>query len=295
MTTTNWLIRVRENILNTLLRTNPAATLNTIEGSPERDLIDGSLAAEIKKTLNHLKSLAVSADNQTVNYGLLQRDPAYQDYRVLTEQLGTFNIESLESPQEKLAFWINLYNALIIDAVIQENIQDSVTESWLGVLSFFQKAAYWVNGSRFSLSDIEHGVLRGNRGFPYFPGSHFGASDPRLKAVVETVDPRIHFALNCASKSCPPINFYTPENLDSQLDLAARNFINQDLILKKDQQRISISMIFRWYQVDFGGRDGMFSFLEKYLVDPLDSQWIQNNRTAVQLDFHPYDWGLNKS
>ncbi|MCJ7733752.1 MAG: DUF547 domain-containing protein [Anaerolineales bacterium] len=183
---------------------------------------------------------------------------------MLADQLGTFSINSLVSLQEKRAFWINLYNALVIDAVIQENIRDSVTESWLGVLSFFQKATYWVNGSRFSLSDIEHGVLRGNRGFPYFPGSHFEDSDPRLLTVIEPIDPRIHFALNCASNSCPPINFYTQGDLDNQLDMAARNFINQDLHLKKDQMKISISKIFYWYKIDFGGLDGIVPFLEQY-------------------------------
>ncbi|MEE9599700.1 MAG: DUF547 domain-containing protein, partial [Anaerolineales bacterium] len=173
-------------------------------------------------------------------------------------------------------------------------IKNSVTESRLGILSFFQKAAYLINGQRFSLTDIEHGVIRGNRGFPYFPGPHFSASDPRIEVIICPVDPRIHFALNCASKSCPPIGVYTAEEVDNQLTLASRNFIQQDLVIDFDQKTITISRIFHWYRDDFSGDKGIVDFLLNHIVNPKNQHWLENNRGTVRIKYHPYDWGLNQ-
>lgn len=89
----------------------------------------------------------------------------------------------------------------------------------------------------YTLEDIEHGILRKNDNFNtsiislisfYFRGrgsdTRFSINDPRRKFIVENVDPRIHFALNCGAKSCPPILVYEEDNLDYELDIATRNF-----------------------------------------------------------------------
>ena len=283
----------RERILNWILDTNPKLTLNS-RGSSSKGISRGSsLAGDIKDSLNQIKSLAFF-ENGKVDYQKIIQDPLYHSYRELTGELRHFDYRTLHSIEEKLAFWINLYNALVIDAVIQENVRKSVTESRLGIMAFFQRAAYQVNGLRFSLTDIEHGVLRDNSGFPYFPGPHFASIDPRLETAIQSFDPRIHFALNCASNSCPPIGVYTPEKIQEQLDLAARNFINNDLVINSDLNKISISKIFRWYQDDFGGEPGILSFLLKYITDQDTKHWISNNRPSIQIRYHPYDWGLNK-
>jgi hypothetical protein len=190
-----------------------------------------------------------------------------REYRDLTSQLHFLDLNTLDNRYERLAFWINLYNALVIDAIIQFGILSSVTEKPLGVLSFFQRAAYIINEQRFSLTDIEHGILRGNRGFPYFPGVHFESTDPRKVSVIPAFDPRIHFVLNCASKSCPPIGVYSPDRLDVQLDLASRSFINMDMDVDKVRKTISLSSIFRWYKNDFSERLGILEFLIQYVDD----------------------------
>jgi hypothetical protein len=228
-----------------------------------------------------------------VNYSRLAQSRSYQEHKQLVSRLNTFDYHSLISRESRLAFWINLYNALVLDAVIQEKITSSVTESWLGMMSFFQKAAYLISGDRFSLTDIEHGILRANSGFPYLPGPHFSSRDPRRLGLIEPMDSRIHFALNCASNSCPPIGVYSPEFIDQQLDLAALSFINADSVLDLANQTISVSMIFRWYQIDFGGKSGIFKTLEKYLELPEGEGRQPLNLSGFRLKFHPYDWGLN--
>ncbi len=293
MTIPDSYVTSRERILNWMLVTNPEITLNSQESPPQGTPGGNSLAIDIKNTLHQIKSLAFSKDGK-MDYRKLVHDPLYQSYRKMAGKLHHFDYENLKTVEDKLAFWINLYNALVIDAVIQEKIRDSVTESRIGILAFFRKAAYQVNGLRFSLTDIEQGVLRVNSGFPYFPAPHFGSADLRHKAVIQPFDPRIHFALNCASNSCPLIAVYTPEKIQDQLDLATRNFINSDLVINTDLKMISISKIFHWYQKDFGGEQGIFSFLMKYINDPDSKRWLSNNHPSIRVQYHPYDWGLNK-
>jgi hypothetical protein len=291
---TNLYINSRENNFNKILRVDPGFVLNSPEYSSGEIPGSSSLDLEIKQSLNRIKAEAISPDGSKVDYRSITASHSYREYKKLTSHLGNYDFKSLSSREEKLAFWINLYNALVIDVVIQAKTQSSVTEGWLGILRFFHQAAYLVGGERFSLSDIEHGVLRANSGFPYFPGSHFPAKDPRETAIIDPLDVRIHFALNCASNSCPPIGVYSPDQIDSQLDLAARSFINSDTKLDLSKKWLSISRIFRWYWVDFGGKEGILKILEKYLESPQRKKWNLKDLADLRLKFHPYDWKLNK-
>jgi len=284
----------REKLLNRVLGADPSTALNPNKRSTKGGSTGSALATEIKRSINEFKLIAMDDNGELVDYQHLSLNPVYAGYQDLVSRLHNFDYSTFSSRDERLAFWINLYNTLVIDAVIQEGVKTSVTDSRLGILSFFQKAAYFINDQRFSLSDIEHGIIRSNLGFPYFPGPHFPSTDPRRSAVIHPLDPRIHFALNCASISCPPIGVYSPEQLDSQLDLAARNFIQGDLLLDKDRKIVSVSSIFRWYQVDFGGKGGIIDFLLNHIMEPEIQGWLEENRTAARLNYHRYDWGLNQ-
>jgi hypothetical protein len=139
-------------------------------------------------------------------------------------------------------------------------------EKRLGI-NFLRQAAYTVGGQRMSCDDIEHGILRVNRGHPFFAGKQFGPSDPRLKWVIKPFDKRIHFALNCASRSCPPIRVYTPEKLDAQLDLATRSYLGTDVQVRPSENKLFLSSIFKWFARDFEGHDGIIDFILSYLPE----------------------------
>ena len=287
-------IKGREKLVNGILGIDLRKTMNPVGQTVDPNSDGHNLAAEIKKKINQFKAIAMDSEGSSVNYHRLSQTPEYSSYNDHVSRLNRYDYRTQATTNDQLAFWINLYNALVIDAVIKKEVKNSVTESRLGILSFFQKAAYSVGGQRFSLTDIEHGVIRGNRGFPYFPGPHFSSDDARIDAVVRPVDPRIHFALNCASNSCPPIGVYSGESLDNQLDLAASNFIQNDLIIDKNSKMIIISRIFRWYQVDFGWKKGIINFLIKFVNDPEKKGWLENNLGSIRINYHPYDWNLNQ-
>ncbi len=110
---------------------------------------------------------------------------------------------------------------------------------------------------------------------------------------LQPFDPRIHFALNCASRSCPPIAVYDASHIDAQLDLAARSFVDADVVTDAENNEVRISSIFKWYHRDFRDRTGVISFLLDYLPDDHRRSWLEQHAESVRLVFTPYDWSLN--
>lgn len=286
------LIRGREYVLNRLSGVEPSLVIN--QAKTKETMPPGvDLAAEIKHTLDDLKRSVMNDNGTLVDYAALRDSPAYADYQAeCLSALRQFKPGSLPSEHSRRAFWINLYNALVLDAVISFGVQRSVTEGRLGLLAFFRRAAYLVDGQRVSLEDIEHGILRGNRGNPYVPGAHFASDDPRL-AWALPLDPRLHFALNCGGRSCPPIRSYSPEKLDIQLDLATRGFVDTTVEIRPQENQLRLSRILHWYGDDFGGREGVLNFLIRYLPDGERRAYLKHRRDRLQIKYLAYDWDLN--
>lgn len=253
-----------------------------------------AVAVEFFSIFQQMKSRAFP-ENGCVDYALLRRSSIFAAYKQQAQNLQRFSAAELETHEEKLAFWINLYNALIIDAIISFDVKKSVND----IPGFFWKAAYNIGGHRFSASDIEFGVLRANAGHPAIPGPQFGPDDPRRAYSLTSLDPRIHFAMVCASYSCPPLRVYSPQDVDRQLDLVARDFIDKKGIeIDPDKKRVALSKIFSWYAPDFGGpwlgignMRPVLRYISNYIDDPSKKFFLLNGKPKVR--FLPYDWALN--
>jgi hypothetical protein len=244
--------------------------------------------------LKEILTTATDEDGSYVDYSKVIDDPAYHSFKEsLTPRLKSFDPILLGTREERLAFWINLYNALVMDGVITFGVKKSILDMGMAGLIFFRKAAYLVGGQRISCDDIEHGILRSNRGHPFIPGPQFAENDPRRAWVVEPPDLRIHFALNCASRSCPPVHYYNANLLENQLDLAVKNFLSDTVRIDVDQHTLRLSKIFQWYQGDFGGREGVINFLISFHTDEDKRRWISKNRRTLRLRYEPYNWHLN--
>lgn len=283
----------REVLISRSLRFSAHAALN--DAAPTGQPLPGpDLAAALNRSANALKAAAIDAEGRQVDYEGLRASDAYAALRLdLTPRLQDLDLSTLATREQRLAFWINLYNVLILDATVTFGVSRSVTEGRLGVVSFFRRAAYNVGGQRFSANDIEHGVLRANRPSWAIPGPQFGRADPRLAWRLPTLDPRIHFALNCASRSCPPIGVYDAERIDAQLDLAAASFLASDVAIDARAGVVRLSAIFKWYAGDFGGRAGVLAFLKERLPDGEGRDWLRRQDPYVKLIYRPYDWRLN--
>ena len=110
--------------------------------------------------------------------------------------------------------------------------------------------AYDIGGQCFSLNDIENGILRGNKGsMATLYMTPFGKGDPRIVHALPEAEPKIHFALNCGAKSCPPIKTFKPDGIDAQLKTATESYLETDdaVTLEPDKGVIYLSMLFKWY------------------------------------------------
>lgn len=172
---------------------------------------------------------------------------------------------------EQIAFWINAYNAfaikLIVDHYPVESIQDLNPRIRIpGIRSVWHKKFFEIGGVKSSLDHIEHKILR-----------------------KDFDEPRIHFAINCASMSCPPLRpeAYTAEWLHLQLEDQARRFINDEQKNKITNSAIKISKIFRWFKGDFTKNGSLIDYLNTYSKQKID--------VNAEISFMPYDWSLNES
>lgn len=163
------------------------------------------------------------------------------------------------SREEKMAYWINAYNAFTIDLIARNYPTTSILK--------FDNGKTWdvkrikLGGKKYSLNQIENEILR-----------------PQFK------DARIHFAINCAAKSCPPLynHAFEPGQLDSLLDVRTRQFVNDKKYNSLSAKSVKVSKIFEWYADDFGN---LIAFLDKY-----SSVKIGSKATVV---YNEYDWDLN--
>ncbi len=174
---------------------------------------------------------------------------------------------------EQMAYWINLYNALTVDVMLDAYPVKSI----LKVGGSFFSPGPWkkkylkIAGQEVSLNDIEHGILR-----------------PIWK------DSRIHYAVNCASYSCPNLSTtaFTAENTEEQLTQAAKDYINNPRGVTVDGEDLLLSKIFDWYSVDFGkNEEELLQELAKY-AEPELAERLSNHDGDIDYD---YNWDLNET
>lgn len=267
---------------------NGRLLLNDGEVPFTRTRID--VGAELQVRIGRLKQDFYNVESGRVDYPALQNSDGFAEYLECSRLLQEYDLLKLRTSQEKTAFWINLYNSLIIHGVIALDIQDSVKE----VSNFFGRIYYRIGVADYSADDIEHGILRGNKRPPYGFFLPFTDDDSRLSYCVKEPDPRIHFALVCGSSSCPPINYYVAEDLDAQLELASENFINgSEVEILPAQNRLKLSPIFKWYKSDFGGQKGILSFLARYIKDEEAKEFLLERGATARVEWKDYDWALN--
>ncbi|OGP64865.1 MAG: hypothetical protein A2170_07140 [Deltaproteobacteria bacterium RBG_13_53_10] len=263
--------------------------LNT--GKPAGIQTEGPLDVALTGRMSDVKTQFIDPEAGRIRYQDMKGSKDFEGYRDLAAGLRSFDLRSLAERKQKLAFWINIYNSAVIDGVIELRLERSVKE----FPRFFDRVSYDIGGFLFSLNEMEHGILRGNRRPPYRLRRPFRSRDPRYGFAIVPPDPRVHFALVCGARSCPPIAFYEAQQLDLQLDLAALSFINSPQVKILPERRSAlISMIFKWYKTDFGGSDeALVDLLLKYLDEGRKKDFLRDNRDLVRIRYQPYDWDLN--
>lgn len=189
--------------------------------------------------------------------GFSSRKSDLEDY---LEYLADREPGNEASHYEKLAFYINLYNASTVHLILENYPLRSIKD----IRSPWGKNRIRLGKDSISLNKIEHGILR------------------------KMNEPRIHFAINCASISCPKLlnRAFTARSAELQLQQVTVDFINDESRNRLSEDELFLSAIFKWYRGDFMQKRSLVSYLQPYTAIRL--------REDARISYLPYDWRLNE-
>ena len=258
--------------------TAPTASPASHAPPQSADLVDPALINQVLEQVWH---------GGSVDYLELKRQPdGLNAYIAMLARVSPGALEAA-SRSARLAFWINAYNACVLKLVVDHypiqraGFPASLVRSLQGVPdnSIRQIRNTWkrefcpVAGKDRALDEIEHEIIR------------------------PMGDPRIHFAVNCAARSCPVLagTAYAENDLDERLDEAVRRFIAdpRNYRLERTERGVlHLNKVLDWYAGDFGGKEGVVDFLLQY-VPPDDAAYIRSHR-PIRVEFQRYDWTLNE-
>jgi hypothetical protein len=224
--------------------------------------------------------LAQYVHDGKVNYNELRKDDRLEKY---LSQLSQTNPETIENDKDRLAFWINAYNAFTLKTICENYPVESIKDLSFGgsVLGKVLNTTAWdkkfieINGMEMSLNHIEHEIIR-----------------KKFK------DPRIHFALVCAAVSCPPLRSeaYEGYKLDEQLNEQGKIFFGDKSknYFEVDKQVAHLSKILDWYGSDFGANGAeLLRAIAPFLPAQIASA-VEKNPDAWKIEYNDYDWSLNE-
>ncbi len=194
------------------------------------------------------------------------------DWKRLSKQIRDARPSRLDR-QARIAFWINAYNVLTIDLIVEHYPVASIRD--IGSLFFpvWDRDVATIEGRTVSLGEIEHEILR------------------------KTGEPRIHAAIVCASTSCPPLarRAFRAERLDADLDDAMRRWLaspDKGVALDRRRNVVRVSEIFDWFESDFEAQGGVLATIARH-VSETDAAWLRGAGARARVEYLDYDWTLN--
>ncbi len=237
-----------------------AENRTTVDHSPWNELLKTYLVIDHPSGINRFRYADISKDD-------LHKLASY------LEELQKIQPTGLSRPEQK-AYWVNLYNALTVQVILDHFPVKSITDIDIspGLFSNGPWGAKLVHieGEAVSLNDIEHRILR-----PIFK------------------DNRLHYALNCASLGCPNLRpeAFTATNMEEMLETGAHEYINSPSGAQLIKGKLQVSSIYKWFQDDFGGSEtAVINHLRKYSKGSL-SETLKTYSKRLRFD---YDWSLNQ-
>ncbi|KAL6579507.1 hypothetical protein OROMI_009723 [Orobanche minor] len=251
-----------------------------------------SVSRRLACIMSALLESYASDDRRHLDFIGIGNSEEFRRYVNLVEDLQRVNLLTL-SHEEKLAFFLNLHNAMAIHAVIRVGHPEGMIDR----RPFFAEFMYVVGGYPYSLSSIKNGILRSNRRPPYSLIRPFTNGDKRVELAFAKVNQLIHFGIWNATRGSASIRFFTPQSIDSELKNAAREFFKRDDGMQVDlaKRTIHLSRIIKWYSADFGQEKEilkwMMSFLDASKAGLLTH--LLSDGGSINIVYQSYDWSLN--
>ncbi|PON50248.1 Dishevelled [Parasponia andersonii] len=260
---------------------------STNDGQPKPA---AKVGEKLTKIMSAILEAYASDDRRHVDYLGISNSEEFRRYVNLTQELHRINLMEL-SQEQRLAFFLNLYNAMVIHAVIRSGHPEGVMDR-----RFFSDFQYIVGGHPYSLSTIKNGILRNNRRPPYFLVKPFSSGDNRLELILDKVNPLIHFGLCDGTKSSPTVRFFSPQGVETQLRSAAREFfqiIGMEIDL--DKRTVHLTRIIKWFSSDFSQEKEILNWIMSYL-DATKAGLLTHllsDGGPINISYKDYDWSVN--
>ena len=265
------------------------------------------VASGLRARILALYDAHLADDGKGVDYAGLLSDPRFADFCAAAAELQSLGLKDLEvlPPAERAALFINVYNAMIVHATAERGAPADSPAARAAFFGSAGGAAYSVAGFAFTADDVEHGILRCNApsvgsvgGALRLPwATHFPRGDPRAALALPQLDARVHAALNCGARSCPPIKVYAASSLSEALD-GAMSALCGDARVDERARTVELSMIFKWYARDFAaaGAAPLLPWLARYLP-PVPAaalgRLLGDGGPPPKIQYAPYDWESN--
>ncbi|KAF7827506.1 DEP domain-containing mTOR-interacting protein [Senna tora] len=220
-----------------------------------------AVCQRLTKIMAAILEAYASDDRRYLDYEAIGKSEEFRRYVNTTEDLQRVNLFDL-SENEKLAIFLNLYNAMVIHAIVKVGLPQTLLDKNF----FYSNFTYVVGGYPFSLNSIKNGILRCNRRPPYSLMKTFASGDRQLELVLVKMNPLIHFGLCNATKSCPKVRFFSPQGVADELRRAAREFFEEGGIeVDLEKRTVYLTRIIKWYDMDFGQEKDILKWVLNYL------------------------------
>lgn len=203
----------------------------------------------------------------------------------LLQSMQSFDLDGLVDREEKISFWSNLFNILVLYNTLALKIHESVKEiPW-----FYKRISCRVGSQFFNADCILNGILRGNRPGPGRLSLPLAPGDPRRLQSIRPCDPRILFAISTGALSSPQITVLRPGTLDADLQAAAEGFIASKVEIDVQHKKIVLPRIFKWYD-DFGKTAHDKAVFVARFVEKNVAKTISEHPESFALEYSDYDW-----
>lgn len=229
------------------------------------------------------QTTASTVDFNSLSEEFVQKAMAGKNTQELRKTLALTRVktldQALDTNDKRLAFWVNIYNAYI-QFFLRED--PSLYEDRN---AFFKKDQIRIAGEVISFSKIEHGIIRKSQ-WEYGLGNvgKLFTDDFERTLRVDMPDYRIHFALNCGAKDCPPVAIYEWQRLNEQFRKGTARYLKNNTEYIPANKKVRVTTLFSWFRGDFGGKDGTKEILKEHGLIPTTD--------GVELEFKNYDWTL---
>ncbi|KAL8053158.1 hypothetical protein ABFX02_05G053100 [Erythranthe guttata] len=254
----------------------------------------GAVSQRLTCIMSAILESYASDDRRHLDYVGISNSEEFRRYVHLVEDLQRVNLLTL-SHDEKLAFFLNLHNAMAIHAVIRIGHPGGMIDR----RHFFAEFMYIIGGHPYSLSSIKNGILRGNRRPPYVLIKPFSSGDKRLELAFSKVNELIHFGIWNATRGSPSIRFFNPKGIESELRSAAREYFQRDDGMQVDlaKRAVCLPRIIKWYSADFGQEKEILKWIMNYLDASKAGllTHLLSDGGSINIIYQNYDWSLNSS